>query len=75
MSTQSIIIIDRSNDYIHPIICAIVLRLVDDRHPYRQMSEDVFDLHRDESHPTAETVAKRLGGGSFVRARQVALDS
>lgn len=67
------ILIDRADNYVPPIICAITVRLVFERQPYREMSRGVYDEYRDDSHPTAETVAKRLGGGSFVRARQVAL--
>lgn len=45
------------------------LRSVDTRHPYQQMSEDVYDEYRDTEDPSSDTIIGRLGPWSVVRAR------
>ena len=45
------------------------LREVDKRHPYRRMSEDIYERERDDSHPSSDSLIKRLGSWVEVRER------
>ena len=59
-----------AHNYVTVAECIDALRTVHDRAEVREVSEDTFAHLCDDDHPTAETIAKRLGGGSFVTARQ-----